>query len=299
MSLLICVGSALAALQPPCTPTDARLTYVTIGSADLKAQSLPLSYVDKWPVWITTPDGSSLTKLPDEADGNGWVTATTFEQFWLPIDLPMPTCRAAIGAVLKNGVPRYLFPAIESFTDSRGQRYHNRGLNSLPLAKTWLLFGDVPADYLRLSCYRQPLPPSPPSSDADEAEEEAAPDAGKPSADWTPVLPLTGVSEALETLLDVIANGPDELGDGFCYLVAPLRDSETGGDVLLPTDAIAPGQRLRMFLSDVDATPTSLDPEDRESWVWKRGETDLSLFDVAPGGESEFLPPVYKPLYVR
>lgn len=211
---------------------------------------------------------------------------------------------AAIGAVLKDGVPRYLFPCFEATITTvggalDGQVWHNRGLNTLPLAKTWLPFGDVPTDSLRISGYRKPLPPPPPegeeaggNADADanaatgEDEDEASSE-----ADWTPVLPLTEVNSALESLFDIVANGPDELGSGFCFLVAPLDDS------LLPASAIEPGQRLRLFLSDVDATPTALDPDDRESWVWKRGEADLSLYSVAAGGESEFLPEVYKPLY--
>ena len=38
---------------------------------------------------------------------------------------------------------------------------HNRGMNTLPLAKTWLAFGEVPAGNLRFSCSRKPLPPPP------------------------------------------------------------------------------------------------------------------------------------------
>lgn len=65
----------------------------------------------------------------------------------------------------------------------------------------------------------------------------------------------------------------------------------------LPADALAAGQRLRLFLSDVDATPTSLDPEDRNAWVWSRGECDLQTYTVAPGGSSDFLPEAYRALY--
>ena len=60
---------------------------------------------------------------------------------------------------------------------------------------------------------------------------------------------------------------------------------------------LRPGERARLFLSDVEATPTSLDPTDKDAWVWSRGECDISLYNVAAGGESEYLPVVYQPLY--
>ena len=105
------------------------------------------------------------------------------------------------------------------------------------------------------------------------------------------MLPLTRVNEAIECIFRILGDAPDELGSGFAFLVAPLKDS------VLPPSALQPKQRLRLFLSDVDATPTSLDPNDREAWLWKRGECDLSTYEVAPGRESEFLPAAYRPLY--
>ena len=123
----------------------------------------------------------------------------------------------------------------------------------------------------------------------DDDEEEASDDE-QTTAEWEQVLPLT-VSKAVDAIFEIVADAPDELGAGFTYLVVPLDHCA------LPPSAIAPGQRLRLFLSDVDATPTALDPEDRESWVWNRGEVDLEIYNVAAGSESEFLPAAYKPLY--
>jgi hypothetical protein len=287
------------------TPAPATLQKITIGNDDFKSQGLPIDYVSSWPVWMAAPDGSAVTRLPDAtSDGDmGWVNPNTFEQLWLPTDLPALRTRAAIGVVLKNGVPRYLFPCVETtVTTANGQIWHNRGINSLPLGKTWLVFGEVPADDLRLSCYRSEMPPTPPQpefSEEGEALVSGIPEAIEETAgDWQPVLPLTGVSSAIDTLMKVIGNGPDELGDGFCFLVAPVQTAG-GGDVSLPAEAMQPGQRLRLFLSDVDATPTSLDPEDRAAWLWKRGECDLGIYNVAAGGESEYLPQIYWPLYSR
>ena len=41
--------------------------------------------------------------------------------------------------------------------------------------------------------------------------------------------------------------------------------------------------------ASVPPAGTALDPEDRESWVWSRGECDLSVYAVPAGGESEYL----------
>ena len=290
------VAASFSALCAPVvfTPTEAKLNKISIGKSDFTEQALPLGMCSTWPVWMATPDGSSVTKLPDESDGGDWCNAATFEQLWLPTDLPAPQCRAALGCVLKDGQLRYLFPCMESTITTiggalDGQVWHNRGLNTLPLAKTWLPFGDVPVDNLRLSAYTAPLPPPPPQqadggepdAEAVEAATAAAEAAEAAAALWEPVLPLTPVKEAIDALFNIIGNAPDELGVGFNYLVAPLGGSGTQLN-------LTPGRRVRLFLSDIDATPTSLDPEDRDSWVWNRGETDISVITDSPRGESEF-----------
>jgi hypothetical protein len=269
----------LACTRPIQLP-DLSLASISIGSSDLATQSLPLSYVASWPTWIATPDGSAVTMLPEPTEG-GFVNPLAFEQLWLPLDLPLPTCRAAIGAVLKDGVPRYLFPSMEATVTTGAQQvWHNRGLNTVPMAKTWLAFGDVPVDSLRLSCYRSDLP----ENDNDDSDDEE-------TAEWSQVLPLTPVSSTMETIFNVIANAPDALGEGFCFLLAPIPES------VIPASAACTSSRVRLFLSDVDATPTSLDPEERDQWVWARGECDMSIYQITPGGQSDFLPQQYKPLF--
>jgi len=290
LSLCFCSVSTHGLCQR--LPPDPTLRSVTIGSSDLApTQSLPISSVHGWPVWMAAADGSEVTCVAGtmaEDEVSGWVNPVTFEQLWLPQDLPLPSCRAAVGAVMKNGMPRYLFPCLETTVSSDAGRraWHNRGLNSLPMAKTWLTFGDIALDDLRLSAYTQLLEDQ---VDAEVGSDEAV-DAAVRSNSWKPVLPLTAVNDAVSTIFDVIANGPDALGEGFCYLIAPIDET-----TLPPIEV---GSRLRLFLSDVDATPTSLDPEDRESWLWNRGECDLSIFSTTSGKESDFLPDVYKPLYL-
>ena len=308
MTLLVAAALAwVVAMVPVQTPPDPKLSSITIGSSSFTQQSLPLAYVQSWPVWMASGAGE-VTLLPGtgasaEEEEGGWVAPHAFEQLWMPQDLPPLDARAAIGVVLKNGEPRYIFPCVEATVTRGNCVWHNRGLNTLPLAKTWLAFGDVPVDQLVVSCYRRPLPADESgAADAEEEEAAAPPPAPAPAPaeeqatgegadDWTAVLPLTPVRAAVDTIFEVIGNAPSEMGDGFAFLVAPVPGAA------LPAGSVAAGEQLRLFLSDVDATPTALDPEDRTSWLWNRGECDLAVYDVAPGSASEFLPPAYRPLF--
>jgi len=273
---------------------EAALDRVYIGKASYKSESLPLSYVSSWPIWLAAPDGSSVTQLPDGMSEEGWVNPHSFEQLWIPQDLPAPLSRAAIGVVLKNGVARYIFPSMETTVMTRsGMLWHNRGLNSFPLGKTWMPFGEVPVHLLRLSAYTQKLPESKNETEAGNNDTEAGSTENKTGEPWTPLLVLTSVEDALVKLYEVIANAPEELGKGFCFLLIPLADEAAR----LPN--AEPGNRTRLFLSDVDATPTALAPDERDeaNWVWSRGECDISTYTVAAGGKSQYLPAPYKPLY--
>ena len=49
---------------------------------------------------------------------------------------------------IQDGMPRYLLPCLEtSITTVSGASatvWHNRGLNSMPLGSTWMLWGEAP-----------------------------------------------------------------------------------------------------------------------------------------------------------
>jgi hypothetical protein len=89
---------ALGALVSPVEPT---LKMVSIGSADFSTQQLPLSMCSSWPVWVAAEDGSSVTRIPIASDEDvvpptSWVNPTTFEQLWVPEDLPPLVSRAGM-----------------------------------------------------------------------------------------------------------------------------------------------------------------------------------------------------------
>ena len=203
------VGPVLKELPSPA------LTKINIGTADFQTQGLPLSAVSSWPVWMAAADATTVTRLPDE-QVDGWCNPNCFEQLWLPLDLPVPSCRPALGVVLKDAQVRYVFPTLEAtVTSSGGYVWHNRGLNSLPLAKTWLPFGDVPIEDLVMSAYTQTLPADS-CSEEEGSETEGSKTEGSEEAasneEWKPVLAPTPIQEAFNMLLRVLADAPDELG---------------------------------------------------------------------------------------
>ena len=102
------------------------------------------------------------------------------------------------------------------------------------------------------------------------------------------LLPLTDAKPALETLSRVLAQAPPALGDGFAYLLVALPGAP-------PLDGVRAGRRIRVFLSDRERFPTSIDGDAQ----WHRGEADLRLYATSAGGESPYLPEVYKGLYLE
>ena len=265
-------------------------------------QTLPLDYVSGWPIWVVAPADSKLpvVRVPGPMEGaefgKTWVPPACFEQLWLPDDLPTPRARAAIGLVLRNGEPRYLFPTIDTVLEIDGVTWRNRGLNSVPLGRTWMHFGELPPEQLRLSV--QTVPPRE-SADEDVDKQAASVRTWQPCMDAQPVhQAIDAAFEALNALPPALQR--TSLGDGFAFLISPLpsagegaaHGASEGGSVLLPESALAPGGRLRVLLSEES------DGGDEGGLAsWQRAECDLSMWKLPPGKESPYMMEVYAPLY--
>ncbi|KAL1508678.1 hypothetical protein AB1Y20_004773 [Prymnesium parvum] len=307
--------AATAAAMLQAAPESMVRMISIIGGSTGAAQQLPVSLASAWPVWIARPDGSSVTRVPDSRtappsaeadtpDSSSWVDPITFEQLWLPQDLPFPQCSVAVGMVLKDGMPRYLFPTFVSsvVTGSSslaedGLVWYNRGVNSLPIGKQWVVFGDSSISQLRISCYSGRIPPRPVqlSEDASEADKErlakahAQAELDFSTQELVPILTLAPVVHAVEVLFKILADSPPELGHGFQFLIAPLSD-DAGGS--LGRDAVQPGRRIRCWLSEIDTNPENIG-----EGGFDRAECDISIYAVPAGSESPYLPEVYNALY--
>lgn len=237
---LACVAALGLAAGPP--PRE-RLSVVSVASSNFRAQHVPLSLCAQWPAFVVPPGvgEADAVRVPRADDGAGWVDPVTFDELWLPADLPPPSLYPSVTLVLKDGAPRYICPTLDAVVEAAGREWRNRGQASVPLARTWLPWNDVPLDDLRLSAYVQP----PPAAHADAAQ---------PAPVYEPLAVLLDVREAVGAAAAVLANAPASLGDGFCYLSARVPGAPS-----LPAAGVGPGARLRLFLSDLESFPTALE----------------------------------------
>lgn len=57
------------------------------------AQKLPASMVEHWPTWVLDRNGK-MVQIPDS---DGFVSPTSIDELWQPIDLQSPELRLAVG----------------------------------------------------------------------------------------------------------------------------------------------------------------------------------------------------------
>jgi hypothetical protein len=217
-----------------------------------------------------------------------WVDPLTFEDLWLPKDLPLPRFYLALTFVLKDGSPRFVCPSLDATLFAADREWRNRGMRSVPMPKTWLPWLELPVTQLRISAYVQP----PVEGDDGDSSTPA-------STPFEPLAVMLPVDQGFAAAAEVLAEAPSTLASGFSYLTVRLP---LGENAQLASASLRPGARLRIFLSDVESFPASIenadsDEDDGDSWAWVRGECDIRLMEIAPGGTSKYLPDVYRPLY--
>ena len=69
------------------------------------------------------------------------------------------------------------------------------------------------------------------------------------------------------------------------------------GSTSLPEDAVRPGRQLRLILATALDDPNPNDAE-WEGEMLSFAQCDTTAYSIPAGGESEFMPACYKPLYL-
>jgi len=292
---------------------DGTLRMVKISSLTSGVQQLPTSMC-RWPLWICS--GSQVTQLSGAGDAGaevGWVDPIGFEQLWLPEDLPTPSSHLALAAVIKDGQPRYLLPCLETsittVSGATGTVWYNRGLNSVPLGCQWVAWGETPLKALRVFGFGSALPSAEEESEVDAedgADEVVGSDEGEAPTErvdppWEPLHVGAdrpggagqSVEEAVNSIMNVLAEAGTEiaeLGKGYHFVTARVGASP------LPEGFMQPGRRLRLILATALDDPNPNDAE-WEGEMLSFGLCDTSVYAVPAGGQSEFMPDCYKPLY--
>lgn len=231
-------------------------------------ESLPSSFIQRWPNWFLETNGS-LSRIPDEESGNGFVTPTSVEQLFQPIDLKRPEMKLALGLHVRSGQIRHVMPSLDV---SYNGLHRNRGLCSVPLAYTWVDFGYLNslADF---SSYEFRV-----SSKKHVSSEDTDPQ------EWNRIFALSGnvINKALERAIVCLAESDsDDLGSGSHIVHVALDNSE-----------VAEIPKTKNILQ---ATLVEVGGQGEE-------DLDIGILEVAvvttmSGSESEYLPDVYKPLF--
>lgn len=235
---------------------------------------LPVASASSFPLWVIEKDDSGrqqVVQVPTASE-TGWVDPRSYSEVWIPEESPAPTMKLCLGMLLRDGVPRYVMPMADLVVSKAGDRWRNRGLNSFPISYCWEPVGRAAGGVLSMSAYVEEKVEG---SDVDSM--------------WGTLAHKLSVKEAFTDIVGVLADPPEgvQLDSGFHFLVA-----EVAGVGSLPVPA--PGGRVRLFLSDLP------EPADLLELPTAQGVAALSfdVISVANGGESEFLPEVYKPLFV-
>mmetsp|Transcript_3988 Transcript_3988/g.10440 ORF Transcript_3988/g.10440 Transcript_3988/m.10440 type:complete len:324 (+) Transcript_3988:93-1064(+) len=235
-------------------------------------ESIPASFIERWPNWILETDGT-LSRIPDETtgDGIGFVTPTSIDQLYQPIDLTRPNMKLALGIHIRSGQIRHVMPSLDIYYSEGLHR--NRGLCSVPLAYNWVDFGfinsmgDNSRYELRIASKKR----------VDESQENN-------EEKWNQIYSLPGnvMTPAIERAIVCLAEADsDDLGSGSHIIHVALDEA---------TEFEIPKTR-----NDLQATLVEVGDDGEE-------DVDVGILEVAivatmSGSESEYLPDAYKPLF--
>ena len=117
------------------------------------ATHLPRVLVERWPQYVIARGELVYVPADDPEDGD-WMNPRTFEEWWLPVGLPLPSCQPSLQVLLRDGVPRYMMPALDLPLLHSGEVWRNRGACSLPTARAWLELQGAEFAALRVSVAR-------------------------------------------------------------------------------------------------------------------------------------------------
>jgi hypothetical protein len=227
------------------------------------ADRLPASFIRNWPTWVLEENGN-LVRIPDEENEDGFVTPSSIDELWLPIDLKRPQMKLALGFHVRGGVIRHVMPAVDVSYDGE---HRNRGMCSVPRAHTWMDFSTMFSDdwdhfKMSLSSRKQ----------GDDGGWEKLASSPKESL-------VKAVERAIVCLAE---NAPDEMGERSHILHVVLDDADLVETPMSSHD-------LRVTLIE-----EALDYDDTGS---EAGLLQVTVAATMAGSDSEFLPEAYKALY--
>lgn len=262
-------------------------------------QQLPISMASKFKIWTFIKEMNDIEKVEDGSDELGFVDSTSFEELYLPADLPIPNGKAALGIVVANGIPRYIAPSVILTLNTPDKEWRNRGLCSIVRADGWLdVFSPfIPSlDKLEYSCFAQYAPDVRFLEDQDgtaswinaiDSESSIIKDSPSSSSSSSYI---KDAYESVDDWLKTCCDADHPVMTGYHYIDIPLTNDYEHNIRIPPL-------KLKAFISDVDAPERLIEAEPSDLDVLPAGSLEIQMREVSAGGESEYLPECYRNLY--
>jgi hypothetical protein len=238
--------------------------FVEITNGGSIRDRLPASFIRNWPTWVLEENGN-LIRIPDEENDAGFVSPSSVDELWQPVDLKRPQMKLALGFHVRSGVIRHIMPAVDVSYDGS---YRNRGMCSVPRAHTWMDFsklflGDWEHFQMQISSRKQ----------GKEKKWEKLASSTK-----------TSLGKAVERATVCLAeSAPGKMGEGSHILHVVLEDS-------LALETPLTCHDLRVTLTD-----DTFEADDSEGV--ELGVLEVAVAATMAGSESQYLPDAYLPLY--
>lgn len=267
--------------------------------------------------------GSGINNNSSPPPSSSYVNPTSNEDLWWPVDIKRIEIRPTLDVFIKTASPAYLLAGVEvrvpSSCSQDGQVWKNFGMNSQPIASQWTNFGIAIEQGFRVETFVGIEEEVEEENKENEDNKEAG---GKETTqsdgvEWIPLLGLydnepqqessctnqkihatKGTSNAIQILGDLLANIDETspLADGMHIISIPV-DYEWRD---LPKGTNQKNQKLRL-VSVATAEPDSLEVLGLDEDLVALSATsllDVGITLIAPGSKSEYIPNVYKPLYI-
>ena len=170
------------------------ISLVTSGGIE----AMPLVLLRGWRQWHIAPDG--LRETPMSCAHSDWLDPRHTDELWFAQGLPIPELEVGLQFLIKAGELRCIMPSLDTRLVIEGVPYRNRGLRTLALAHTWVNFAGLQLGLLKLSGFFRPL-------------DDTA---------WQPWFTPKSLNRGLASLVPILAEGPDELRQGFHLLSVPM-----------------------------------------------------------------------------
>jgi hypothetical protein len=278
----------------------------------------------------------SGSESESESNIQSFVNPTSNEELWWPSDLKTIEVRPTLDVFLSRGaVPSYLLAGVEvrvpSHCSQNGKVWTNFGMNSQPLAKQWTAFSIAVESGFRVEMF---IGKAQAQTSENEGEEEGEGDNDiveyellynngndnnndEKSCSDQRQNATKGTLEAISVLGSLLASLDDDspLANGMHILSIPITsmdwislpspptlvnesvdNSEGKGD-----DNEGSKEKLKL-ISIGTVEQDALELLDMGSSMLELSATsllDVEVKFISPGSESEYIPDVYKPLYMK